>query len=131
MHKQRGASTGMIVTLIVLAVAVAAYLAMPYISTKRNEHIEKELNRGVPPAKVDAKKAEEIERAQNVELAESVRGFKTIQESEHYRALSAACRGIIDDHVALLDRPADASTDMTAVRSRAAELERRFQAECV
>ena len=118
--------------IVALAVLVATWMALPWITAAHNEKVESDLNRGVAPAAKDSpSKATAVEQAQQIEFVEAHRGYKEMVGTEHYRALNPRCRQLIDDYVALMDRPADAAADNASVRTRAAGIQRSFDAECL
>lgn len=132
MGKQRGVSLLFTVLLVALAGLVVVWLARPWFVSMRNENIEADINRGVAPsATADQSTSAARERAEAKEFAEAHGDLKALVGTEHYRALSAPCRELVDAYVSLADKPADAAADTAADRASAAEIERRFGASCV
>ena len=130
-RKQRGLSLLFLLLIVALVLLVAASLALPRLKAAQNEKYEKDFVRGAAP-KADPARAAANERAQAAEFA-ATHGddFKAMRDTPYYLALSPRCRGLVDAHVDLLDKPADAATDNASVRASAAEIERSFEAECV
>jgi hypothetical protein len=130
--KQRGVSLLFTVLLVALAGLVVVWLVKPWFVSARNEKTEKDVNRGVAPsAMADPSTSAARERAEAHEFAEARGDLKALVGTEHYRALSAPCRELVDAYVSLADKPADAAADTAADRASAAEIERRFGASCV
>ena len=115
-----------------LAVLVAAWLALPWLNAARTEKVERDLNRGAAPSRdPHPAKALAFEQARQSEYLEAHAGFRSMVGTEHYRGLNPSCRDLVDTYVALPDEPANAATDQASVRSRASDIQRRFDAECV
>ena len=131
MRKQGGASLLFLMLIVALAVLVAVWMALPWFTAMRQEQIEKDINRGVTPtARMDPSQAAARERALMAEFVEAHGGFGALAGTEHYRALSARCRELVDAYVGLLDKPADAAADNAALRANVARIERSFETEC-
>lgn len=129
--KQRGVSLLFTVLLVALAGLVVVWLVMPWFVSARNEKAGADISRGVAPsAMADRSTSEARERAEAKEFAEAHGNIKGLVGTEHYRALSAPCRELVDAYVSLVDQPAGAATATTADRASVAEIERRFGASC-
>lgn len=133
MSRKRG-TTFAVAVFAILAVALAAMVAWrSYMSRAHlvvTEKVEAAVQRGdaVPPRPPTPKAAEARERAESREFAERTggAGLKELVGTEHYNALSAECRAIIDEYVAATDKPEISADD----RRRAADAEARFGASC-
>jgi len=131
MRNERGASLLFLMLGVALAVLVAVWMALPWFTAARQEQLEKDVNRGVTPStRTDPSQAAARERALMAEFVETHGGFKALAETEHYRALSAGCRELVDAYASLVDKPADAAADNAALRASVARIERSFEAEC-
>lgn len=132
MRRQRGASLLFLLLLVALAGVVVAWFAWPMVVAARNERAEAAIARGVAPATSPSREeAEKRERAQAAEFAEVHGGLAGIVGSDHYRALNASCRALVDEYVATSDQATTSAAGAAAVRATVADIERRFGASCV
>lgn len=136
MRRQLGASSLFLVVMVAIAVVVATWLALPWITASRNEKIERDLNRGVAtpaqgaPSKAVLSPAEASEQAQAAEFADAYRKFESLVGTDRYGALSPRCHELVERFVNVVQGLTDPSSVSPAVRTTGLELARQFDSEC-